>query len=302
MKVAITGATGLIGRPLCRSLLADGHELVILSRNPDKAKETIPDATALRWVAGAPLPAEAIEGSQAVINLAGTPIAEKRWSDKRKAAIRDSRVMGTKNVVTAIGKATNRPRILINGSAVGYYGSRQDEELTERSKPGDGFLSDVCVEWETEAAKATELGVRVVLLRTGIVLSTEGGALAKMLLPFKMFVGGPLGTGKQWMSWIHLDDQVSLILHALGADGLQGPLNATAPNPVTNREFSKTLGRVLGRPAFMPTPGFALKMVFGEMAESLLLEGQKVLPERTLESGFSYRYPELEGALRSLLD
>ncbi len=302
MRIGVTGATGLIGEALCESLTDDGHQVRVFARDPERAKTKFPAAEAVRWEAGSGVAAEAVAGLDALVNLAGESIAAGRWTSSRKKAIVDSRVLGTRGLVEAISAAgTNAPKILVNGSAIGFYGSRGDEKLDEESAGGGGFLGDVCRKWEAEAVKAESAGVRVVLLRTGIVLSTNGGALAKMLPPFRMFAGGPLGDGSQWMSWIHLDDEVALIRHALESEDTAGPLNATAPNPATNKEFSRTLGKVLGRPSFMPAPGFALKLLMGEMAEALLLEGQRVLPKRALESGFQFKFPQLEAALRHLL-
>ncbi len=302
MKVAVTGATGLIGKALCEELLEAGQEIVALGRSPEKVKAKLPEAEAVEWDARqGPPPAGALEGVSAVVNLAGASIASGRWTESRKQAIRDSRVEGTRHVVEAIRACSSPPAILVSGSAIGYYGNRADERLDEQSPPGSGFLTEVCVQWEAEARRAEEAGVRVVLVRTGIVLSADGGALEKMLLPFKMFAGGPLGSGEQWMSWIHLDDEVALIRAALDDEKISGPLNATSPDPRTNRQFSKALGRALGRPSLLPTPGFALKLMLGEMAESLLLEGQRVYPKKALDSGFQFQYPELEPALADLV-
>ena len=302
MRIAITGATGLIGKSLCPRLQREGHQLVVFARNTRSAQKSFPDTQVVEWDAlTGPPPAGSLDGVEAVVHLLGENIAGGRWSEKRKNAVRESRVRGTHNLVEALRAASPRPGLLLSSSAIGFYGSRGDEELDESSPSGGGFLGDVCYAWETASTTAEQHGVRTVLLRTGIVLSTEGGALAKMLLPFKMCLGGPLGSGKQWMSWIHLEDEVGLILHILGSDRIRGPINATAPHPATNYEFSKTLGRVLGRPAVFPTPGLVLKLLMGEMAQELLLNGQKVLPRRALESGYRFSFPELEGALRDLL-
>ncbi len=302
MTIAITGATGLIGKSLCPRLQREGKDLVLFARNTRSAQSLFPGARVIEWdaVAGPP-PVGSLDGVDAVVHLLGEGIAAGRWSSSRKKAIRESRAEGTRNLVEALGRSSRPPGLLVSGSAIGFYGSRGDEPLDESSERGGGFLGDVCQAWEEEALAAEALGIRTVLLRTGIVLSPSGGALAKMLLPFRMFVGGALGSGKQWMSWIHIDDEVGLIRHLLNSDGLQGPVNATAPGPVTNSEFSKTLGRVLGRPSILPVPGLVLKLLLGEMAQELLLNGQKVLPQRVLASGYQFKFPELEGALRDLL-
>lgn len=303
MRVGVTGATGLIGRALCADLSEDGCELVVFSRSAERAQSKFPDAQCVQWDAQSPdLQTGAFEGLEVVVNLAGESIAEGRWTEERKRAIRASRVGGTRKIVQAISQCKQPPGVLVNGSAIGFYGNRGDEQLDEESSGGTGFLPDVCRAWEAEAKKAGEAGARVVLLRTGIVLSPEGGALAKMLTPFKMFAGGPLGDGSQWMSWIHLSDEVRLIRHAMEKDEVRGPLNATAPSPATNKEFSQTLGKVLGRPAFMPAPAFALKFLMGEMAEALLLEGQRVLPRKAENTGFQFQFTQLDAALRHLLD
>lgn len=301
MRVGVTGATGLIGAELCRSLLADGHQALALGRDAERIKSRIPGADALQWEAGSTLPPDAFDGVDAVVHLAGEPIAGGRWTASRKKAIADSRIFGTHDVVEAMVGSKTGPKLLVSGSAIGFYGNRGDETLDEGSPAGSGFLASVCRRWESEALKGADRGLRVVLLRTGIVLSPKGGALAKMLPPFKLFAGGPLGSGDQWMSWIHLEDEVRLIRHLLESSKTVGPVNATAPNPVTNLEFSKTLGKVLARPAFMPAPGFALRLLLGEMAEALLLEGQRVLPQAALANGFQFKYPQLEVALRHLL-
>ena len=302
MKIAITGATGLIGKSLCPRLQREGNQLVLLARNTRSAQSSFPGARVIEWdaVAGPP-PVGSLDGMDAVVHLLGEGIATGRWSSSRKRSIRESRVEGTKNLVEALRHSSQPPGLLVSGSAIGFYGFRADEELHEASERGGGFLGDVCQAWEQEALAAEALGIRTVLLRTGIVLSPGGGALAKMLPPFKMFVGGALGSGRQWMSWIHIDDEVGLIRHLLNNDGLQGPVNATAPGPVTNSEFSKTLGRVLGRPSIFAVPGLVLKLLLGEMAQELLLNGQKVLPQRALDSGYEFKFPELEGALRDLV-
>ncbi len=300
MRVGVTGATGLIGAELCRSLFKDGHQVVAFGRDPNRLKSVSPGLEPVAWEADAPLPGESLKGVDAVVNLAGEPIAAGRWTASRKKAIVDSRINGTRHVVAAM--AESGCKFLVNGSAIGYYGDRGDEPLSEESSPGHGFLASVCGRWEAEALKGEKQGLRVALLRTGIVLSPKGGALAKMLTPFKLFAGGPLGDGSQWMSWIHLEDEVALIRHLLEDAQARGPVNATAPNPATNQVFSTTLGKVLNRPAFMPAPAFALRLLLGEMAEALLLEGQRVLPKAAEAAGFQFKHPQLEAALRHLLE
>lgn len=282
MQVLISGASGFIGRRLRQALAAASHGTAALSRDPSR------------------VPAE-LAGADAVVNLAGEPIAARRWTAARKERIRESRVNVTRALASAIASAERKPSVFVSASAVGYYGPRGDEEIDESTPPPatPDFLSRVCQDWEREA-RAAEPHTRVVLLRTGIVLGKGGGALAKMLLPFRMGVGGPVGTGRQWMSWIHMDDEVGLILHALGSEAVRGPLNATAPSPVTNADLSHALGRALHRPSFMVAPAFALRLALGEMAD-MLLTGQRVLPRAALASGYRFRHPELQGALRALL-
>jgi len=242
-----------------------------------------------------------LDGFDAVIHLAGESIAEGRWNEEKKKRIRESRVKGTKLLGDALANVSRPPKSLIGASAIGYYGNRGDEILTETSAPGDGFLADVCVEWEKATQLATEKGIRVVNTRFGIILSPEGGALAKMLTPFRMGVGGKIGTGKQWMSWIALDDVVEGVMYALTNESLRGPVNFVAPNPVTNAEFTKTLGRVLSRPTFFPVPAFAARVAFGEMADALLLSSQRVAPTRLKAGGYQFSYSELRSALSHLL-
>lgn len=294
MRVLVTGATGFVGTRLLRSL----DHPVILTRSPIVAGIEGPGGTAHRWTPmGAAPPPEACAGVGAVVHLAGEPVAEGRWSPEKKARIRDSRVTGTRNIVRMIERAPERPRVLVCASAVGYYGDRGDEVLDEASPPGADFLSEVCRAWEEAAGEARVLGVRVVPLRIGIVLGPGGGALSKMLPPFRFGVGGRLAGGRQWMPWVHIDDVVGLILHAIGNEGVSGPVNAVAPSPVTNADFTKTLARVLRRPAIFPVPGFALKVALGEFAQ-VLLASQRVTPRAALASGYAFRHPALEGALR----
>ncbi|MEK6289505.1 MAG: TIGR01777 family oxidoreductase [Acidobacteriota bacterium] len=300
MKILVTGATGLIGRSLCRSLTEDGHTVVALSRSPRKPAE-LAVAEIHQWdsLAGPP-PEAALTGVDAVVNLAGEPIVARRWSDEQKKLIRDSRVVTTRNLVDGLRSADRKPGVLVNGSAVGFYGNRGDEQLEETSPPGHGFMSDICVEWEREGARASELGIRVVQVRTGVVLSAEGGALQKMLPPFKLGVGGRLGSGKQWFPWIHIDDIVGIFRHAIYTSSLAGALNGVAPKPVTNSEFTRELAKVLHRPAFFPVPEIALRVLMGEMSEVLFVS-QRLVPKAALASGYKFHYSALAEALEDVL-
>jgi uncharacterized protein (TIGR01777 family) len=298
MRALITGATGFIGR----RLLARISEPVVLTRDPARARGALARATLFPWdpLAGPP-PAAAFRDVQAVFHLAGEPVAQGRWSTSKKERIRASREVGTSNLVKTLAELAVRPSVLVSASAIGYYGARGDEPLDESSAPGHDFLADVCRSWESSSAAATRLGIRVVNPRIGIVLGRGGGALAKMLTPFKLGVGGPLGNGRQWMSWIHIDDLVGLLLHAAEQGEISGPLNAVAPEAVTNREFTRLLGKALHRPALMPMPGFMLKIVVGEFG-GILLDSQRVLPRVAQRSGYVFRFPELAGALDDILD
>jgi hypothetical protein len=300
MRALVTGATGFVGPRLLRLL----DRPVVLSRDPDRARPRIGHLVdrIVRWdPLHGPPPQEAFEGVDAVLHLAGESVAAGRWTTARKAMIRDSRVIGTRNLVQGIVQAATKPRVLVSASAVGYYGDRGDEELTESARPADDFLARVCVEWEHEALAAEKAGVRVALARTGIVLgSGAGGALEKMLTPFRLGAGGPLGNGRQWMPWIHVADLARLYLHAAETMSIVGPMNSVAPNPVRNSEFTKVLARQLHRPAFMPAPYFGLRLVFGEFAQ-VLFASQRVIPRVALDTGFVFQYPELAGALREIL-
>ena len=299
MKALVTGATGFVGPRLLRLL----DRPVVLSRDADRARATIGHLVdrIVRWdpMQGPP-PPEAFAGVDAVLHLAGESVAEGRWTAAQKARIRDSRVVGTRNLVQGIAQAAQKPTVLVSASAVGYYGNRGDEELTESATPADDFLAQVCVDWEREALAAEKSGVRVVTARTGIVLGAGGGALGKMLFPFKLGAGGPLGNGRQWMPWIHVADLARLYVHAADTAAVRGAMNAVAPNPVRNSEFTKALARQLHRPAFMPAPYFGLRLAFGEFAQ-VLFASQRVIPRVALESGFVFQYPEIAGALREIL-
>jgi uncharacterized protein (TIGR01777 family) len=294
MRVVVAGGTGFLGRPLVERLEREGHEVRVLSRRPSSARDVAwtPDGTVGPW-------AEKLDGADAVINLAGASIAGSRWTAAHKTRIRDSRIRVTRSLVNAIGQATRRPPVFLSGSAIGYYGPHGDEMLTENAAPGNDFLASVCKEWEAEALRAAT-GTRVVLLRTGLPLERDGGALPQMALPFRLFAGGPVGSGSQYLSWIHRADWIGLTLWALRTSSVSGPLNLTAPNPVQNREFARTLGRVLRRPAFMPAPAFALRIALGEIADALLLTGQRVVPARAQSHSFEFQYATLEPALRAI--
>jgi uncharacterized protein (TIGR01777 family) len=302
MRIVITGGTGLIGSALAGDLGGAGHEVVVLTRDPDKAPPLGPNARAAQWDGGTPAGwASLLDGDTAIVHLAGESIAAGRWSEARKRRIRESRIESGKAVIAAIRQAAEKPRVLLQGSAVGYYGPCGDEVVTESHPAGDDFLARVCVEWEGSTAEAETLGVRRAVLRTGVVLSAAGGALPRMALPFRLMAGGPLGGGRQWFPWIHVADEVGAIRFLLERQDARGPFNLTAPRPLTNRDFSRALGRALKRPSFAPAPAFALRLLLGEMAEALLT-GQRAVPHRLLELGYEFRYPEAPGALHDLLD
>jgi uncharacterized protein (TIGR01777 family) len=297
MRITVTGATGLIGSRLVRALQGRGDEVTVLSRDPQKARAALGDVEAFAW---RPLderaPTQALNGRDAVAHLAGENIAQ-RWTDESKRRIHDSRELGTRNLVAGLAAAEPRPRTLVSASGVDYYGPRGDEPLTEDATPGDDYLARVCVVWEREAQAAGELGVRVVNLRTAVVLDQSGGALAKMLPFFRLGIGGPVAGGRQYLPWIHVDDIVGLYLAGLDDVSWSGPFNAAAPDPPTNRDFSRALGRALRRPALAPVPGFAVRLLYGEMAE-IVIAGQRVVPSRALEHGYAFRQKDLDAALR----
>lgn len=298
MNILVAGASGLVGSKLVPALLEDGHQVrrMVRDRRRMVAEDVLWDPAA------GEIDETAIDQADAVINLAGENIAGGRWSAQRKAAILDSRVDSTRTIAKALAKVPSRPRTLINASAIGYYGDRGDEVLDEESTPGSGdFLSGVCREWEAATRPAADAGARVVLTRFGVILSEEGGALKKMLLPFKLGLGGKIGSGRQYMSWVAIDDVVGAILHCLANETLHGPVNVVAPRPVTNAEFTKELGGVLHRPTLFPMPAFAARVAFGQMADELLLASQRVRPARLLASNYVFRYPELAGALEHVL-
>lgn len=298
MRIVIAGGSGFLGRALADALAKGGHEIVVLSRSggrPNARSRTVawtPDGSVGPWSAE-------IEGAGAVVNLAGESIAASRWTTERKRRILDSRVKATRSLVDAIRTARSAPSVLISGSAVGFYGPLADEVVTEDRAPGSDFLAGVCRAWEAEAVRA-ESTTRVVTIRTGLVLERDGGALPEMLPPFRFGVGGPVGTGDQFWPWIHRHDWIDLVRWAIQTPQAVGPLNATSPRPVTNRAFAKALGRALHRPSIMPAPAFALRLLLGEMADPLLLSGQRVVPEKAERLGFRFRFPDLEEALKAI--
>jgi uncharacterized protein len=300
MKIVIAGGTGFLGRPLAAAFAAQGHTVVVLTR---AASATQPSGIRLvPWTptgdAGAF--AREIDGADAVVNLAGESIAGTRWTPGQKRKILDSRVQATRRLTEAIARAAVPPPVLVSGSAVGYYGARGDEIVTEETPPGSDFLARVCVQWEAEANRAASERTRVICVRTGLVLAADGGALPRMLPPFKLFAGGPVGSGRQYWPWIHRDDWIALVRWAIGQSALSGPLNATAPNPVTNATFAGALGAAMHRPALLPAPAFALRLLLGEMADALLLSGQRAIPAKAQLLEFTFRHEQVAGALRAI--
>ncbi len=302
VRVLVTGATGFIGTKLVAELVRRGNEVVVTSRNPDRAKGKFDESVKIfSWKPLVEaLPGEAIDEIDGVVNLMGEPI-DQRWTEKAKAKIYESRITVTRKLVEAIGKHQHKPSALVNASAVGYYGPRGDEEVDEDSEPGDDFLADLTSKWEQEALNAGSLNMRVVTVRTGVVLSPDGGALARMLTPFKLGLGGPIGNGRHYMPWIHIDDLVSLFAEAVEDDRYHGPVNATAPNPVTNREFSKKLGQALGRPALLRLPTLILRIIYGEMSQ-IVTTGARAVPKFASMLGFNFSWPDLGQALSDLVE
>ena len=297
MKLLITGGTGFIGVPLCQRLVQRGHDLFVLTRQPPR-RSTQDRVQFLSWDTDAWL--QTLRSIEGVINLAGASLAAKRWTSTQKQIIRDSRIHTTRRLVDAIAAAAKKPSILMNASAIGYYGARDNEELGEAESAGSGFLAELCQAWEAEAQRAERLGVRVVRLRIGLVLGPGGGALAKMVPPFRFFVGGPLGSGRQWVSWIHQADVLGLIEWVLTHQEVSGAVNATAPTPVNMRELCQELGHVMHRPSWAPVPANVLRLLLGEMAD-LLLTGQRVLPHVALRGGYTFAFPTLRPALAMCL-
>ncbi len=302
MHIVVTGGTGFIGRPLCASLCQEGHRVTLLTRRKDDAQRLFGSAVAaIEWdgkKAGAW--EHCLEGADAVVNLAGAPIADGRWTDGRKRLLTESRVLATRLLVEALSRCASKPRMLISASGIGYYGASDDRVLDEGAARGQGFLADLCLAWEAEALRAAEFGVRVVTLRTGMVLEQEGGALPKMLLPFRLFAGGPILPGTQWVSWIHRRDHIGLIQWLLATPHISGPVNAVAPEAIRMNRFCELLGQVLHRPSWLPVPGFALQMALGELG-TLMTTGQRVNPAKALAGGYVFHYPTLEPALRAIL-
>lgn len=296
MRALITGGTGFVGQHLAKRLTRP----IIAGRSVEKIRHLFADSEVRRWDGSQNVDPSFLDGVDTIFHLAGESIFHGRWDAAKKERIRTSRIEGTRHLVELIAKADKRPATLICSSAVGYYGSRGDEQLTERSAPGNDFLAQVCRHWEKEALRAEEYGVRVVLIRTGVVLGDKGGALAQMLLPFRLGLGGRLGNGRQYMSWIHIDDLTAIMLYAMEHQNLRGPINAAAPIPITNNEFTRALAATLHRPAFLPVPGLALKIALGEFAD-VLLGSQRVIPEVLQQAGYTYAFPKIEDALKNLL-
>lgn len=303
MRVIIAGGTGFIGKALCRDLLLAGHEVAVLTRNAFRAVGRVPQGAGVaQWSPEQPEGlAQVLSDADAVVNLSGESVAAQRWTPQFKQRLLDSRVNSTRTLVQVIRQAEPRPKVLVNASAVGIYGNRGEEELSETSSPGTGFLAELAIRWEQAAEEAREAGVRVVKLRIGVVLGEGGGALEKMILPFRFFVGGPFGSGRQWFPWVHLDDVTDLTLHALQNESVDGAVNVVAPGIVRLEEFCRVLGRVIRRPSWLPVPGFALRLIAGELGETLLWS-QRVVPQVAVQTGYTFRYPQLEEALRAVLD
>jgi uncharacterized protein (TIGR01777 family) len=308
MKVVLAGGSGFLGRALVAQLAARGHEVVVLSRHPAPAQSP---GRQVGWDPDGSLPAtgksefltwpKELDGASAVVNLAGAGMADKRWTPARKRDLRLSRVLSTRSLVAAVRAASQKPPVFYQGSAVGFYGPRGDEILDESFPPGDGLQGSICVAWEAEANPVVALGCRLIVGRSGVVLAKDGGALPKMARPFTFFVGGRVASGKQYLSWIHRDDWLAFVTWALETATVSGTYNVTAPEPVTNDEFSKAIGRALRRPSWIPVPGFVLRVLFGEIANDMLIRGQRVVPKRALEAGFPFAYPKIDAALNATL-
>jgi uncharacterized protein len=302
MHIVITGGTGFIGRALCRTLAYEGHRITVLTRRTSEASRLLGSSVnVVEWngLEGGAWE-RCLEGADAVINLAGAPIADARWTVARKRLLTDSRVLTTRLLVGAMSRRSLKPRTLISASGIGYYGASDDRVLNEGAARGEGFLADLCLAWEAEAMRAAQFGVRVVLLRTGMVLETDGGALPKMLLPFRIFAGGPILPGTQWVSWIHRRDHIGLIMWALTTPTVSGPVNAVAPEPITMKTFCQVLGRVLHRPSWLPVPEFALQLLLGELG-TLMTTGQRIYPAKAAAGSYRFQYPTLESALQAIL-
>jgi uncharacterized protein (TIGR01777 family) len=302
-RIIVTGATGFIGRALCKQLVEGGYEVVALSRNPKGENESLPNRmkmvnwdarTAEGW-------ADYADGAYAIINLTGENIGSGRWTERKKRRILQSRLNAGEAVVQAVERAESKPKVVVQASGIGIYGNRNDEILDESSRLGSGFLVEVARPWEESTRKVESVGVRQVIIRTGVVLGADGGFLSRVLLPFRLFVGGRLGSGHQWIPWIHLDDEVRAIIFLMEKEDLQGVFNLTAPNPLTSIDFFRLLGKVMGRPSWLPVPGFALRLLLGEMAKELILSGQRAVPKRLLDSGYEFKYPDAESTLGEIL-
>ena len=301
MQIVVTGGTGFIGWPLCASLCQDGHRVTLLTRRIEEERSCGSTVTAIEWNGRTAGDWEhCLDDADAVINLAGAPIADGRWTDARKQLLTESRVLTTRLLVAALSRSLSKPRTLVSASGIGYYGTSDDRVLDEGAARGQGFLADLCLAWEAEALRAAEFGVRVVMLRTGMVLEQDGGALPKMLLPFRLFAGGPIMPGTQWVSWIHRLDHIGLIKWAITTPSVSGPVNAVAPEAVTMKQFCGSIGRILHRPSWLPVPGFALRVALGELG-TLMTTGQHVTPAKALSRGYVFHYPKLEPALRAIL-
>ena len=302
MRVLVTGGTGLIGSALVKSLRENSSEVTVLTRSPERANANVPSGVRLQKWDGVTTEGwgDLVADVDAIVNLAGEGIADGRWTAERKTRIRESRINAGKALVAAVGAVETKPKALIQASAVGFYGPCHDEILREDATPGTDFLAQVCLEWEASTAGVEEMGVRRPVIRTGVVLSTAGGAFPRMALPFRLFAGGPLGSGRQYFPWIHIDDEVAAIRFLLESVSATGPYNLTAPDPPRNREFVRDLGRAMSRPAFLPTPSFALKAMFGEMS-TVLLDGQRAVPARLQEEGYQFRFPDARAALRDMV-
>ncbi|RWZ51298.1 TIGR01777 family protein [Halobacillus fulvus] len=299
MNIAVTGGTGFVGSKLTDALIQEGHHVYILTRSPEKYKDT-EQVTHVGWLKDDYNPAAKLQDVEAIVNLAGESLNSGRWTEERKRSILESRIQATEGVLELIDQLDKKPKVLVNASAVGFYGQSKTKTFTEETtEPGRDFLANVVTEWEERASQAKEKGVRTTYIRFGIILG-EKGALPKMILPYKMMIGGNLGSGEQWMSWIHIDDVVGLIQFALQNDSIEGPMNGTAPNPKRNKDFGQTLGNVLNRPHWIPAPAFALKAALGDMS-TLLLDGQSVIPKKAVAHGYTFQYPKLEPALESIL-
>jgi len=300
MRVVVAGGTGFLGRSLVAQLGAAGDEVIILTRSVQPDRPSVrhvawnPDGSAGPW-------STEIDGADAVVNLAGEDIAGRRWTENRKTVLRQSRILSTRSLVAAVRRAAHKPPVFLNTSAVGYYGDTGDEPVDESFPPGSDFLATLCVDWEAEAHAVAALGCRLIIVRSGLVLATRGGVLERLKRPFQLFAGGPLGSGRQFVSWIHLDDWTALAVRALQESQVSGTLNATAPNPVTNLEFSRAIGRALQRPSWLPVPRLALRVLLGEIVDVALFSGQRVLPKRPLDQGFTFRYSDIDAAMAATL-